>query len=54
MRILLTANACYDPPKGGSTRSNLTELVSLKYFYLLTLNLHLQISAIFKMPHVFE
>jgi glycosyltransferase involved in cell wall biosynthesis len=26
MRILLTANACYDPPQGGATRSNLVWL----------------------------
>ena len=26
MRILLTSNASYDPPRGGSTRSNLTWL----------------------------
>ena len=29
MRILLTANACYDPPKGGSTLSNLAWLRQL-------------------------
>src|SRR4051794_21509012 len=29
MRILLTANASYDPPKGGSTRSNLIWLADL-------------------------
>jgi glycosyltransferase involved in cell wall biosynthesis len=29
MRILLTANASYDPPKGGSTRSNLIWLRAL-------------------------
>ncbi|MDR3717283.1 MAG: glycosyltransferase [Bryobacteraceae bacterium] len=29
MRILLTANASYDPPKGGSTRANLAWLRSL-------------------------
>ena len=29
MRVLLTSNASYDPPKGGSTRSNLVWLRSL-------------------------
>src|SRR5918993_112349 len=29
MRVLLTANASYDPPRGGSTRSNLVWLRSL-------------------------
>lgn len=29
MRVLLTANASYDPPKGGSTRSNLIWLAHL-------------------------
>src|SRR5687768_7500916 len=29
MRVLLTSNASYDPPRGGSTRSNLVWLRSL-------------------------